>query len=210
MIDIWLALGLVASHAFAGTAPVLIYKAVKTNKVKREQIPLMANESVREFVSNESSLPPTLSPKDTFDVQSAEDKINTVVMTDEQYLKHLCKLYPEAYKTYKSDMAEKRIVERSDRYVMRMILAAEAGDMDVKLSGLTMDFSNGDQVWIGNKYYSYGNLYRSEDNPHCVFSISNGTLSLYTFMRLVHLEETFFDPVLRMKNSTIKVVSPNA
>lgn len=209
MIDLWVSLGLLASHAFAGTAPVLIYKAVKSNKVKREQIPLMANESVREFVSNETSLP-KLALSNTFDVQSTEDKVNTVVMTDEQYLKHLCKLYPEAYKTYKSDMAEKRIVERSDRYVMRMILAAEAGDMDVKLSGLTMDFSNGDQVWIGNKYYSYGNLYRSEDNPHCVFSISNGTLSLYTFMRLVHLEETFFDPVLRMKNSTIKVVSPNA
>lgn len=203
MIDIWLALGLVASHAFAGTAPVLIYKALKAKPIKIKlpgsEIPLMPNEQVRTFVGNSD-----------FDVQCTEEQNKVTVMNDDQYLKHLCKLYPEAYKTYKSDMAEKRIVERSDRYVMRMILAAEAGDMEVKLSGLTMDFSNGDQVWIGNKYYSYGNLYRSEDNPHCVFSISNGTLSLYTFMRLVHLEETFFDPILRMKNSTIKVVSPNA
>lgn len=200
MIDIWLALGLVASHVFAGAAPVIIYKTLKDKpnniKLPVSDIPLMANECVN--TSN-----------GVFDVQGNIERSKVTVMSDDQYLKHLCKLYPEAYKTYKEKLSHKRIIGRADRYVMRMIIATENGDLDVELSTATMNFSNGDEVWIANKYYSYGNLYRSKDNPHCVFEISDATLSLYTFMRLVHLEETISDPVLRLKHSTIRVVSTN-
>lgn len=128
------------------------------------------------------------------------------VITAEEHLARLIKLYPEAAEAYRHDHSKKRLNNRADRYILRMILAVEAGDMTVKKTSHHMEFSNGDEIWTSNKYYGYGNLDNSPDNPHCTFSSSDARVSLYTFMRIVHLEETEFEPILRLKNKTIKVI----
>lgn len=137
-----------------------------------------------------------------------EDLDETVeVITADEHLKRLLKMYPDAAKDYNRYHAEKRLLNRSDRYILRMILAVHDGEMTVKKTAHHMEFSNGDTIWTSNAYYSYGYLDHSPDNPHCCFSCNDGRLSLYTFMCIVHLEETEFEPLLRLKNKTIKVTA---
>ncbi len=133
-----------------------------------------------------------------------EDK--TVYMTTDEHLKYLCSLYPEAAKVYKSDHSNKYLKSISDRYILRLIIAAEEGQIPVKITPHQMEFGNGDKIWISNKYYAYGNLSASSDNPQCRFETSGARVSLYTFLRIVNLEETHFDPVLKFNNKVIKVL----
>lgn len=129
------------------------------------------------------------------------------VITAEEHLKRLIKMYPDAVKDYEKYHSSKRIHNRADRYILRMILAVEAGEMSVKRTSHHMEFSNGDTIWISNAYYGYGNLDHSPDNPHCKFASGDARVSLYTFMRIVHLEETEFEPILRLKNQSIRVIT---
>ncbi|AFC21622.1 hypothetical protein GAP32_172 [Cronobacter phage vB_CsaM_GAP32] len=138
-------------------------------------------------------------------VQDLDETVE--VITADEHLKRLIKMYPDAAKDYHKHHAEKRLLNRADRYILRMLLAVEAGEMTVKKTSHHIEFSNGDTIWTSNAYYSYGNLDHSPDNPHCRFSCSDGRLSLYTFMRIVHLEETEFEPLLRLKNKTIRVTA---
>lgn len=133
------------------------------------------------------------------------NEADIIHMNTDQHLKLLKSKYPEAANDYKNYHSKCRLKSNSDRHILRLICAVEAGDLTVKITNYHISFSNGDQIWIANKYYSYGNLCYSRDNEQCVFSCSSERVSLYTFLRIVHFEETYFDPVLKFKEQTIKV-----
>lgn len=186
---------LLSQFGITGLSILSYHRFIKSNKAngKNEQTP--------------RTKPGALPPPEGIGLVVQEMDEPVEVITEEEHLARLLKMYPEAAKDYKRYHAEKRLLNRSDRYILRMLLAVEAGEMTVKKTSHHMEFSNGDTIWTSNAYYSYGNLDHSPDNPHCIFSCNDGRLSLYTFMRIVHLEETEFEPILRLKNKTIKVVA---
>jgi len=126
------------------------------------------------------------------------ETIPEVVMTSEQHFEHLKRQYPIAWKEYQEKHKDRKILDRADRYILRLILAYEAGDLDAKIGHCTLDFANGDELWISNKYYAYGRLYRSVHNRHICFDSDHYTISPYTFLRVVDLEERLAEPVLHL------------
>lgn len=134
-----------------------------------------------------------------------EEVDNSIVMSTDEHLKYLISLYPQAAKDYKRYHKNSYLKSNADRYILRLINEVENGNLEISLTSHHMRFSNGDDIWIANKYYAYGNLTSSKDNQHCCFETSSARISLYTFMRLIHLEETYFDPVLRFENKLIRV-----
>ena len=126
------------------------------------------------------------------------------VLSKKDYISYLKKLYPEAVNEYKRYHGKKRIHQRGDRHILRLILAVESGELSLTKNEYTLEFSNGDSVWIANKYFGYGYFYRSTYGE-LEFDRFEYCVSLYTFLRLVNLEETYFDPIVRYKNQ-IKVI----
>ena len=121
--------------------------------------------------------------------------IPTNVLTGEQHLEYLCKTYPRAYNDYQKHHKSKEIISRADRHIMRLILAVNSGKLKAEIGSHTLDFENGDELWIANKYYgSYASLYRSKHNARCKYDGGSETISLYTFMCVVELEERLAEP----------------
>lgn len=131
------------------------------------------------------------------------ETIPEIVMTSEQHFEYLKQTYPEAYNEYKEKHTRRKILDRADRYILRLILAYESGDLKASIGHCTLNFSNGDEIWIANKYYAYGRLYRSIHNNHVCFDNDYFTISPYTFLRIVDLEERLSEPVLHL--SPVKV-----
>jgi len=126
------------------------------------------------------------------------ETIPEVVMTSEQHFEHLKRQYPIAWKEYQEKHKDRKILDRADRYILRLILAYDAGELEAKIGHCTLDFANGDELWISNKYYAYGRLYRSEHNKQICFDSDHYTISPYTFLRVVDLEERLAEPVLHL------------
>lgn len=194
---------LVSQFGITGLSILAYHRFIKPTKPidKNEQETLPALTITQSYKEGE------LTPSETLGlvVQEIDEPVETI--TAEEHLKRLIKMYPHAAKDYEKYHADKRLNNRADRYILRMILAVEAGEMSVKKTSHHMEFSNGDTIWTSNAYYGYGNLDHSPDNPHCRFESGDARVSLYTFMRIVHLDETEFEPILRLKNKTIKVVA---
>lgn len=136
------------------------------------------------------------------------ENIPEVVMTSDQHFDYLKRQYPIAWKEYQEKHKNREILDRADRYILRLILAYEAGDLEAKIGHCTLDFANGDELWISNKYYAYGRLYRSVHNRHICFDSDHYTISPYTFLRIVDLEERLAEPVLHL--TPIKVSNGNS
>jgi len=190
MIDIIIVVGLLTSHVSALGAGIFYNSFKLKRKSKPIQLVHPPVKQTENYIVKDS---------DSFDVMS--EATPTISMTTEEHCKYLSKKYPQAVKGYKRSFRE--IDDRIDRYIMRIIVSAENDELDVEIGTHTMDFSNGDSIWISNKYYGYGNLYYSRDNPHGCSQY--GFLSLYTFLRVVDFEESYSDPVKRLKNKNIKV-----
>lgn len=126
------------------------------------------------------------------------ETIPEVIMTSEQHFEHLKRQYPIAWKEYQEKHKSRKILDRADRYILRLILAYDAGELEAKIGHCTLDFANGDELWISNKYYAYGRLYRSEHNKQICFDSDHYTISPYTFLRVVDLEERLAEPVLHL------------
>lgn len=194
---------LASQFGITGLSILAYHRFIKPNKPidKNEQETVPVLSIAQSYKAGE------LTPSETLGLVVQEIDEPVEIITAEEHLKRLIKLYPQAAKDYEKYHADKRLNNRADRYILRMILAVEAGEMSVKKTSHHMEFSNGDTIWTSNAYYGYGNLDHSPDNPHCRFQSSEARVSLYTFMRIVHLDETEFEPILRLKNQTIKVVA---
>lgn len=121
------------------------------------------------------------------------ETIPDIVMTAEEHFAYLKNQYPAAWKEYKQRHTARKILDRADRHIQRLILAYEAGEITAELGQHTLDFSNGDELWIANKYFAYGYMYRSEHNKHICYEYDHYTVSPYTFLRVVDLEERIVD-----------------
>ena len=108
--------------------------------------------------------------------------------TEEQYLKRMKHIHPQAWEEYHKHYGESKLLEKQDRFVNMLILRYRNGELTIKMSDHVMHFSDGTDIWVANKYYSYGNIWRSPQNG-MNFETSTGRLSLYTFMSIVDLEQ---------------------
>jgi hypothetical protein len=183
-------IGMIASHAAVGFGGWYFNNLLKTINTSKELkiIETARRELPRLEFTNNTLVPGELST----------EIIPEVVMTTEEHLKYLCNLYPDATKEYKRYHTEHKILDRADRYILRLILAYDSGDLTAEIGTHTLNFANGDKIWISNKYYGYGNLHSSEHNPHVCFDTTHNTVSLYTFLRIVDLEERIAEPVLHL------------
>lgn len=114
----------------------------------------------------------------------------TKVITTEEHCQMLMKKYSKEYKQF-DDYHERRhttIHQRGSHRIMQNLLAVEAGEMTVTIGRHTMDFSNGDEIWIANKYHSYGYIWTSAESG-CEFTNDSGRLDPYVWLRVVELEE---------------------
>lgn len=107
--------------------------------------------------------------------------------TEEEFLRRLKHIHSEAWQTYQSDYKNKKILDDSDRFVNMLILKYRNGEVDMECRQHTMNFTDGTEIWIANKWYSYGNVYRCKRSG-ITFDYSDGRLSPYTFMSIVDLE----------------------
>lgn len=118
-------------------------------------------------------------------VQDAVEKVITV----EEHFEMLKKQYSKAYDEYEVSATRRntRVHQNASRRVMKNILAYEAGEMTIVIGRHTMDFSNGDEVWIGNRYHSFGNVWECKE-PNIEFDSDSFRLDPYVWLRLVDLE----------------------
>lgn len=78
-----------------------------------------------------------------------------------------------------------RVHPNGSRRVMRNILSCAVGEMTYKVTDYELKFSNGDVLWVANKYYSFGNITQSTCNLR--FDADTFILDEYTFLRVVEL-----------------------
>ncbi len=189
-------IGIAASHVIVGVLGWVLNTQI--SHLRSTKALKKIEESQRELArlrSSECGLVPG---------EFVTEVIPEIVMTAEEHFEHLKRQYPEAWKEYKETHAPRKIVDRADRYILRLILAYENGDLEAKIGHCTLDFTNGDRLWISNKYYAYGRLYESKHNKHVCYDTEQGTISPYTFLRVVDLEEKISEPVLHL--TPIKVI----
>lgn len=106
--------------------------------------------------------------------------------TEEEYLSRLCTLYKDAYKEYKSKTTE--LDSQTDRYINLSVLKIRTKEMQVELNHYTMDFSDGTQIWVQNKWYGFGKIYRCTTHSNFInFNHIHNTIGCYAFMSLVDL-----------------------
>lgn len=198
---------LASQFGITGLSIYAYHRWIKPTKpVSNDDIEQLTSVDLANAFINGIDEKPSLPLSRQIGIMVEDDDQPEETITAEQHLERLIKIYPHAAAAYHKDHEKKRLNARADRYILRMIMAVEAGDMTVKKTSHHMEFSNGDEIWTSNKYYGYGNLDNSPDNPQCKFNSEDSRVSLYTFMRIVHLEETEFEPILRLKNKTIKVI----
>ncbi len=161
---------LLASHAAVGAAAIVTYKynIRRNNPVQSTDIFLHQNQS------------------GSAGVYAVDGNGSTDIMTEEGHMKLLSKQYRDDLKQYRRYFHKSNISNLTDRYIHRLILETESGNITAKCDGYTLDFSNGDQIWIANKYYAYGQFHASKQHPELEFN--RVVLSDYTFLKLVHLE----------------------
>ncbi|EBS4516773.1 hypothetical protein DQT32_05095 [Salmonella enterica subsp. enterica serovar Braenderup] len=187
---------LIATHVMVGVAPLVIrdqlWYAKKSGSLKRlqeKQARIMAGGS------SNSTLKPGI----------VAIEIEPKFVTEYEHTEYLKKKYRTQLKEYNEYHRGDKISERMDRYILRLLLKYEAGEITVsKVSEYTIKFSNGDEIWIANKYYSYGNLHRSTSNPSMVVGNSY-SVSPYTFLQIIDLEERLANPTYRYGEEQVKV-----
>lgn len=108
------------------------------------------------------------------------------VESEEEYLKRLKSLHSEAWQTYVDRYSGKKLLPEQDRYINMLILKYKNNEIKAKLGSATLNFDEGTEIWTGNKYYSFGYIWRSKRNME--FGIDHNRISPYTFMCLVDLE----------------------
>lgn len=187
IIDAGIIIGLIATGVVIATIPMVILSQIR-----------MAKNGIKlqELAKQQALLADIRKP--TNEVGLVTEDIEITFMTEDEHLTHLKVAYPNAWKDYESRHISRAINSRGDRYISRLLLAYERGEVKAEIkTEHTLDFANGDSIWISNKYYGYGHLYRSVHAPHCIFD-SDFTVTPYTFMRIVDLEERLSDPILNL------------
>lgn len=93
---------------------------------------------------------------------------------------------------YSSELNYKRragsIGEHND-IMMKLIIKYYDGELTAKASEYVIKFSDDSEIWIGNKYYAYGSLYR-----HKHIYDSSERVSDEVFVEILHLENTLKSP----------------
>lgn len=131
----------------------------------------------------------TKSPEETESYPSGLSIIeyNIPPETEDEYLSRLKIIHREAWSAYQHDYKDKSILTEQDRFVNILMLKQRNGELEATIRTHTLNFSDGTELWIANKYYSYGNIWRCK-RPGMAFANSSGRLSPYTFMSIVDLE----------------------
>lgn len=114
--------------------------------------------------------------------------------TEEQYLSRLKYIHSKAWQEYTSN-ASREIHIDADRHINLLLLNASKGYISYHVGDHTMDFGDGEEIWIANKYFAYGHIHRSRAKPHLKFSYHDYRLSPYTFLRLVDFEYEHTNPL---------------
>lgn len=194
IIDTALIICLIATHLVAALTPLIIrdqiWYARKSGTMdrlmKRQQ--RLIDENSGEF------LHPGLI------VTEIEPKL----VTQEEHEKILAKKFSTQLKDYEEHV--RTVNPRMDRYVLRLLIEQQNGNIKVTdHSEYTITFSSGDDIWVANKYYAYGRLYRSKNAPGLVMG-SDFSVSRYTFLRVLELEEQLSDPAQYFTNPQMKVI----
>lgn len=107
--------------------------------------------------------------------------------TEDEFLKRLKHIHSDAWQVYQAGYKHGKLLEAADRYVNMLILKLRNGEVSIDCRTHTMNFSDGTEIWIANKWYSYGNVYKCK-RPGIAFEYGDGRLSPYTFMSIVDLE----------------------
>lgn len=107
--------------------------------------------------------------------------------TEEDYLKRLKFIHSEAWQEYQHNYKSRILLENSDRFVSLLLLKYRNGEVGIECSSHTMNFTDGTEIWISNKYYGYGNVHACK-RAAIKFESHDGRLSPYTFMSIVDLE----------------------
>lgn len=131
-------------------------------------------------------------------------EIEPQLVTQEEHEKILAKKFAVQLKDYEEH--KRTVNDRMDRYVLRLLIEQQNGNVKVtNHSEYTISFSSGDDIWVANKYYAYGRLYRSKNVPGLVMG-SDFSVSRYTFLRVLELEEQLTDPAKFFTNKQMKVI----
>lgn len=111
--------------------------------------------------------------------------------TEEEYLKRLRTIHPDAYKEFKNTMNDRIQLDECDMIVYKALLDYKSGKLKIDErhnSSYTLRFKNGLEIWIENKYFGFGHIHFYEVNGKSYkFRWDEGRLSEYTFMWLVDI-----------------------
>lgn len=149
-------------------------------------LPLGAYIGYQRFWPKGKVFPKISNPEVNVDPESGMTIVDytTPDETEEEYLSRLKYIHSEAWQEY-CKYTERPIAHDADRHINLLILNAERGLITYKVGAHTVDFDNSEEVWVANRYYSFGNLYRSKKRPNLVYDGCSQRLSPYTFLKLV-------------------------
>lgn len=79
--------------------------------------------------------------------------------------------------------------------MMKLIVKYYSGEITAQASEYVIKFSDDSEIWIGNKYYAYGTLYR---HKHIYDSCER--VSDEVFVEILYLENTLKSPYFAIEN----------
>jgi|AGFS01.1.fsa_nt_gi hypothetical protein len=149
-------------------------------------LPLGAYIGYQRFWPKNKIFPKVSNPEVNVDPESGMTIVDykTPDETEEEYLSRLKFIHSNAWQEFRK-YDSRPIAYDADRHINLLILNAERGIISYKIGAHTLDFNTTEEVWISNRYYSFGNLYMSKQRPDLVFDGTNYRLSAYTFLKLV-------------------------
>lgn len=99
---------------------------------------------------------------------------------------------------YRSELNHKRRAGPAGNHndiIMSLIVQYYSKEITAQLSSHVITFSNGSEIWVANKYYSYGTLYRHEH----IYN-SDEYVTDDVFLEVLHLENTLKSPLFAIEN----------
>lgn len=123
------------------------------------------------------------------DVHISNKKIKQISSRSE--IKELRQKYPQAAKEYKENLFDTTVDPVASRRLLRNIISCKLGLMECKLGefGCSAEFSNGDVIWIKNKYYLFGHFTSSSVPRMVKNNYRMQRYDEYTFLTLVDFIE---------------------
>lgn len=160
IIDASIIIGLVVSHLVAGIVPAFIMTRAKSKSI---------------FKPSNHKFNQVLEVQEEF-------------LTEEEHIQYLIKKFPEPWDEYNYDWyLDRPIHEAGDRLLARLLIGISRGTYTATLSKYTIKVSDGTEIWIDNKYFSYGSVHRTTHGKHYMFNC-NYRPSPYVFLLTLELE----------------------